>query len=75
MTGLIANTELVVCAAETRAIHPELFHYTSLDAFEKKWRFIGLEGNAAASGAAGLIAVLVVALMSSVLPARSPATT
>ena len=55
MTGLIANTELVVCAAETRAIHPELFHYTSLDAFEKKWRFIRLERNAAepVSGPAG----------------------
>ncbi len=34
MTGLTANTELVVCSAETLATHPELFHYTSLAAFQ-----------------------------------------
>ena len=34
VTTLIANTELVVCSSETLATHPELFHYTSLDAFE-----------------------------------------
>ena len=73
MTGLIANTELVVCAAETRAIHPELFHYTSLDAFEKKWRFIRLERNAAepVSGPAGPSESLRTCLQSG-LPAAPP---
>ena len=32
--GQIANTELVVCSAETLRTHPELFHYTGLPAFE-----------------------------------------
>ena len=73
MTGLIANTELVVCAAETRARHPELFHYTSLDAFEKKWRFIRLERNAAepVSGPAGPSESLRTCLQSG-LPAAPP---
>jgi hypothetical protein len=31
---LMANTELIVCSAETLAAHPELFHYTSREAFQ-----------------------------------------
>jgi hypothetical protein len=34
MTRLTVNTELVVCSAETLGTHPELFHYTSLAAFQ-----------------------------------------
>ncbi len=34
MTILTANTELVVCSVETLTTHPELFHYTSLQAFQ-----------------------------------------
>ncbi len=30
----IANIENVICSAETKARHPELFHYTKLAAFE-----------------------------------------
>ena len=60
-------------AEQTRAIHPELFHYTSLDAFEKKWRFIRLERNAAepVSGPAGPSESLRTCLQSG-LPAAPP---
>jgi hypothetical protein len=34
VTTLIANTELVVCSAETLATRSELFHYTNLPAFQ-----------------------------------------
>lgn len=34
MNALIINTELVICSVETQASHPELFHYTSRDAFQ-----------------------------------------